>query len=124
MMRRPSRNLCLWTAKSQVRHNPERRPDQTLGRCNGPCSRTVGRLFFYSAASETAPDPNPTDNVRDATVCLPRRVEISSIRMTKRLIDVDDEKLAEVRVLLGTSTETATVNGALGEVIALAKQRE
>jgi Arc/MetJ family transcription regulator len=43
--------------------------------------------------------------------------------MTKRLIDVDDEKLAEVRALLGTATSKATVNGALDEVIALAKRR-
>ena len=43
--------------------------------------------------------------------------------MTKRLIDVDDEKLAEVRALLGTATAKATVNGALDEVIALAKRR-
>ena len=40
--------------------------------------------------------------------------------MTKRLIDVDDAKLDEVRALLGTSTAKATVNGALDEVIALA----
>lgn len=44
--------------------------------------------------------------------------------MTKRLVDVDDAKLDEVRALLGTSTTKATVNGALDEVLALAARRE
>lgn len=43
--------------------------------------------------------------------------------MTKRLVDVDDGKLEEVRALLGTSTTKATVNGALEEVLALAARR-
>lgn len=43
--------------------------------------------------------------------------------MTKRLVDVDDTKLDEVRALLGTSTTKATVNGALEEVLALAARR-
>ncbi len=37
--------------------------------------------------------------------------------MTKRLVDVDDAKLDEVRSLLGTATMKATVNGALEEVL-------
>lgn len=44
--------------------------------------------------------------------------------MTKRLIDVDDDKLEQVRRLLGTSTAKATVNEALAEVLALAQRRE
>lgn len=44
--------------------------------------------------------------------------------MTKRLVDVDDAKLAEVRELLGTSTTKATVNGALDEVLALSARRQ
>lgn len=43
--------------------------------------------------------------------------------MTKRLVDVDDDKLDKVRALLGTSTTKATVNGALEEVLALAARR-
>jgi Arc/MetJ family transcription regulator len=43
--------------------------------------------------------------------------------MTKRLIDVDDEVLEQVRVLLRTSTTKATVNEALAEVVALAARR-
>ena len=43
--------------------------------------------------------------------------------MTKRLIDVDDEKLDAVRELLGTTTLKATVNTALGEVLALEQRR-
>ena len=43
--------------------------------------------------------------------------------MTKRLIDVDDEKLDAVRALLGTTTLKATVNTALGEVLALEQRR-
>ena len=44
--------------------------------------------------------------------------------MTKRLVDVDDDMLAQVRMLLGTSTTKATINGALAEVLALAARRE
>lgn len=44
--------------------------------------------------------------------------------MTKRLIDVDDDKLEQVRRLLGTSTTKATVNEALTEVLALSRRRE
>lgn len=43
--------------------------------------------------------------------------------VTKRLVDVDDDKLDEVRTLLDTSTTKATVNGALEEVLALAARR-
>ncbi|MGQ0624116.1 MAG: type II toxin-antitoxin system VapB family antitoxin [Sporichthyaceae bacterium] len=43
--------------------------------------------------------------------------------MTKRLIDVDDQKLAEVRQILGTTTLKATVNEALEEVLALHRRR-
>ncbi len=43
--------------------------------------------------------------------------------MTKRLIDVDDDKLDAVRALLGTTTLKATVNAALGEVLALDQRR-
>lgn len=44
--------------------------------------------------------------------------------MTKRLIDVDDDKLEQARLLLGTSTAKATVNEALSEVLALAERRK
>jgi Arc/MetJ family transcription regulator len=44
--------------------------------------------------------------------------------MTKRLIDVDDDKLEQARLLLGTSTAKATVNEALAEVLALAQRRK
>lgn len=43
--------------------------------------------------------------------------------MTKRLIDVDDAKLAVVRGLLGTPTLKATVDEAFNEVIALEVRR-
>jgi Arc/MetJ family transcription regulator len=43
--------------------------------------------------------------------------------MTKRLIEVDDEKMAAVRKLLGTTTLRATVDGALDEVLALDRRR-
>ncbi len=43
--------------------------------------------------------------------------------MTKRLIDVDDNKLDAVRALLGTTTLKATVNAALSEVLALDQRR-
>lgn len=43
--------------------------------------------------------------------------------MTKRLIDVDDDKLAAVRALLGTKSLKATVDAALDEVIALDQRR-
>ena len=43
--------------------------------------------------------------------------------MTKRLIDVDDDKLKAVQTLLGTATLKATVNAALEEVLALGQRR-
>lgn len=44
--------------------------------------------------------------------------------MTKRLIDVDDDKLEAVKALLGTATLKATVNAAFDEVLALDKRRQ
>ncbi len=43
--------------------------------------------------------------------------------MTKRLIDVDDDKLEAVRTLLGSRTLKATVDEAFDEVLALAARR-
>ena len=43
--------------------------------------------------------------------------------MTKRLIDVDDDKLERVRTLLGTGTLKATVDAAFDEVLALDQRR-
>lgn len=43
--------------------------------------------------------------------------------VTKRLIEVDDDKLAQVRAVLGTSTLKATVDAALDEVLALDQRR-
>jgi Arc/MetJ family transcription regulator len=43
--------------------------------------------------------------------------------VTKRLIEVDDDKLDEVRVLLGTRTLKATVAAAFDEVLALDRRR-
>jgi hypothetical protein len=43
--------------------------------------------------------------------------------VTKRLIDVNDDKLDAVRLLLGTRTLKATVDAALDEVIALDARR-
>ncbi len=44
--------------------------------------------------------------------------------MTKRLIDVDDDKLEAVKALLGTATLKATVNTALDEILALDQRRQ
>jgi Arc/MetJ family transcription regulator len=44
--------------------------------------------------------------------------------MTKRLIDVDDEALAEARRVLGTVTLKDTVNHSLRETVATARRRE
>jgi Arc/MetJ family transcription regulator len=43
--------------------------------------------------------------------------------VTKRLIDVDDKKVAKAKKLLGASTLKATVDGALDELIALDARR-
>lgn len=43
--------------------------------------------------------------------------------MTKRLIEVDDDKLQAVRALLGTHTLKATVDEAFNEVLALDQRR-
>ena len=50
--------------------------------------------------------------------------EIYPGEVTKRLIEVDDDKLEAVRRLLDTRTLRATVDGALDEVLALAKRRQ
>lgn len=44
--------------------------------------------------------------------------------MTKRLIEVDDDKLDAVRALLGTTTLKATVDEAFDEVLALHQRRK
>lgn len=44
--------------------------------------------------------------------------------VTKRLVDLDDQKLEAVRRLLGTQTLKATVAGALDEVLALDLRRK
>lgn len=49
--------------------------------------------------------------------------EISSTAMPKRLIEVDDAKMAKARELLGVSTLKATIDGALDELIALDERR-
>jgi hypothetical protein len=43
--------------------------------------------------------------------------------MTKRLIEVDDDKLEAVRLLLGTRTLKATVDSAFDEVLDLERRR-
>lgn len=43
--------------------------------------------------------------------------------LTKRLIEVDDEKLDRARALLGARTPGATVDAALDEVLALDERR-
>jgi Arc/MetJ family transcription regulator len=43
--------------------------------------------------------------------------------VTKRLIDVDDDKLAQVQSELGTETMKATVDAAFDEVLALVARR-
>lgn len=43
--------------------------------------------------------------------------------MTKRLVDVDDAKLAAVREALGTTTIKATVDEAFDEVLELVARR-
>lgn len=43
--------------------------------------------------------------------------------VTKRLIEVDDQKLARVQALLGTTTLKSTVDTALDEILALDQRR-
>jgi hypothetical protein len=42
--------------------------------------------------------------------------------MTKRLVDIDDDKLEKARELAGTTTIKATVDRALDELIALRRR--
>ena len=62
-----------------------------------------------------------------ASRSLAEDIHCASIRypsyMTKRLIEVDDDKLAQARALLGTSTLKATVDAALDELLALDRRR-
>ena len=41
----------------------------------------------------------------------------------KTLVDIDEDSLEAAKVALGTRTKVATVNRALGEVVALAARR-
>ena len=43
--------------------------------------------------------------------------------MTKRLVDIADDKLEEARDILGEASIKGTVNAALDEVIALSQRR-
>lgn len=43
--------------------------------------------------------------------------------MTKRLVDIDDDLLAEAKQLLGTPTNKETVNSALREAVAVMHRR-
>lgn len=43
--------------------------------------------------------------------------------MAKRLIDIDEDTLAQARELLGAANSTDTVNRALAEVMLLAERR-
>ena len=54
---------------------------------------------------------------------MPSCVDILDL-VTKRLVDVDDDKLEAVRRVLGTQTLKATVAGALDEVLALDLRRK
>jgi Arc/MetJ family transcription regulator len=44
--------------------------------------------------------------------------------MTKRLVDIDDDKLATAKELLGTSSMKQTVDRALDEAIALQRRKD
>ncbi|NNL98925.1 MAG: type II toxin-antitoxin system VapB family antitoxin [Acidimicrobiia bacterium] len=44
--------------------------------------------------------------------------------MTKRLVDIADDKLDRAREILGAESIKGTVNGALDEVIALDRRRQ
>ena len=44
--------------------------------------------------------------------------------MTKRLVDMDDELLAQATEVLGTTTMKATVNTALAEVVRAERRRQ
>lgn len=48
---------------------------------------------------------------------------IYTFRMTKRLVDIADDKLAQARDILGEATIKGTINAALDEVIALSQRR-
>lgn len=58
----------------------------------------------------------------DLSISVPCEADILSA-VTKRLIEVDDGKLDQVRALLGTQTLKATVDAALDEVLALERRR-
>lgn len=44
--------------------------------------------------------------------------------MTKTLIDIDDELLADASIVLGTRTKKDTLRSALTEAVAVARRRE
>lgn len=55
---------------------------------------------------------------------IPRRVRLGyTARVSKRLVDIDDDLLDEAAALLGTSTMKQTVNRSLEEVVLAARRR-
>jgi len=71
--------------------------------------------MLCSTRSPTPPEPGDCETPQQKRI---------SCGVTKRLIEVDDEKLEAVRELLGTRTLKATVDEAFDEVLALASRRE
>lgn len=107
-----------------LRENPHRVGMPLRGDLAGLHSARVGaHRVVYEIKQEDAPIH---------VLCIDHRAEPGAIfcrlmrypeRMTKRLIDVDDDKLDAVRTLLGTATLKATVDGAFDEVLALDERR-
>jgi len=88
----------------------------------------IGRRHGFSLSPERSGMQRGTSGRRSGPRSRIRRISRTPpsdilTGVTKRLIDVDDDKLEAVRALLGTRTLKATVDDAFNEVLALAQRR-
>lgn len=116
------RYTCVRVA--DIQHNVQHHPTQINGsrartlRWHNHAERHIGARYRGQAGYQ------PPEAGRLIEGLSSRTVSDILQGMTKRLIDVDDNKLEAVKTLLGTTTLKATVNAALDEVLALDQRRQ
>ncbi len=110
----------LWEGPSASSRHPgvaaSRRIASSRSRRSGMVCRRSGRRGYGIAVAHRSATAGRSEAIYCSPLGYPGRV-------TKRLIEVDDDKLEAVRALLGTRTLKATVDDAFNEVLALAERR-
>ena len=132
--RRPRRSPSTTCRRPRVRSPPAshlaKRPPSNATPTRSPATLSRANLGHRWSADRpltvgvSLPERRPEGRARRCSrrlSVLPRRDILE--RITKRLIEVNDDKLDAVRALLGTRTLKATVDAALDEVLALDRRR-